>query len=146
MKVPLGSPPPALGSARKVTEVRRDENMQARTGGNTRDGHQVISLGWGDNPTKKGHNQSVCISYQNVFEVLLIQLLFHQVFTNQDTVKEWMKVIFQFKGEKKRNCDISFNFFYNYIFYFFLFTCNNKERHSFTWKKTWLFTSFVIKI
>lgn len=47
MKVPLGSPPPALGSAKKVTEVRRDENMQARTGGNTLDGHQVISLGWG---------------------------------------------------------------------------------------------------
>lgn len=45
MNVPLGSPPPALGSAKKVTEVRRDENMQARTGGNTLDGHQVISLG-----------------------------------------------------------------------------------------------------
>lgn len=45
MNVPLGSPPPALGSARKVTEVRRDENMQARTGGNTRDGLHVISFG-----------------------------------------------------------------------------------------------------
>ena len=42
MNVPLGRPPPALGSARKVTEVRRDENMQARTGGKTRDGHQVF--------------------------------------------------------------------------------------------------------
>ena len=45
MKVPLGSPPPALGSARKVTEVSLEENMQARTGGNTLQGHQVISLG-----------------------------------------------------------------------------------------------------
>jgi len=52
MKVPRGSPPPALGSARKVTEVRRDENMQARTGGNTLDGHQVISLGWDDKHIK----------------------------------------------------------------------------------------------
>lgn len=45
MKVPRGSPPPALGSARKVTDVRCEENMQARTGGNTLDGLHVISLG-----------------------------------------------------------------------------------------------------
>lgn len=45
MKVPRGSPPPALGSARKVTAVRCEENMQARTGGKTREGLQVISLG-----------------------------------------------------------------------------------------------------
>ena len=45
MKVPRGRPPPALGSARKVTEVRCEENMQARTGGNTLEGLQVISLG-----------------------------------------------------------------------------------------------------
>ena len=43
--MPLGRPPPALGSARKVTEVRCEENMQARTGGNTREGLHVISLG-----------------------------------------------------------------------------------------------------
>ena len=43
--MPRGRPPPALGSARKVTEVRCDENMQARTGGNTREGLHVISLG-----------------------------------------------------------------------------------------------------
>lgn len=53
MKVPLGRPPPALGSARKVTEVRWEENMQARTGGKTRDGHQVISFGWGEKETEK---------------------------------------------------------------------------------------------
>lgn len=52
MKVPLGSPPPALGSAKKVTEVRRDENMQARTGGKTLDGHQVISFGCYDKQIK----------------------------------------------------------------------------------------------
>lgn len=45
MNVPRGSPPPALGSARKVTAARCDENMHARTGGNTLDGLQVISLG-----------------------------------------------------------------------------------------------------
>lgn len=46
MNVPRGSPPPALGSAKKVTAVRCDENMHARTGGNTLDGLQVISLGY----------------------------------------------------------------------------------------------------
>lgn len=44
--MPRGRPPPALGSARKVTEVRCDENMQARTGGNTLEGFHVISLGY----------------------------------------------------------------------------------------------------
>ncbi len=51
MNVPLGRPPPALGSARKVTEVKCEENMQARTGGKTRDGHHVISLGCGERKT-----------------------------------------------------------------------------------------------
>lgn len=71
MKVPLGRPPPALGSARKVTEVRRDENMQARTGGNTLDGHQVISLGWKETSKRNKWNPKPLkqiLSYRKVFE------------------------------------------------------------------------------
>lgn len=67
MKVPLGSPPPALGSAKKVTEVRRDENMQARTGGNTLDGHQVISLGW----SCKQRDKISVTKKLNVFNLLI---------------------------------------------------------------------------